>query len=343
MRKNSGTSVVTAADVAKRAGVSRSTVSRAFTQGASISGKAREKILNAAHELGYQPNAIARMLISKQSRVIGVVTNSLTTNPFYASLLARLSEELQKQDFKLMLFSTPKDTSVDMLIPQVMQYKVAAIIIISSKLSSEMAEVSNAAGIPVILLNRVIRKSTTYNISSDNVQIGRLAADVLLDAGHRRLGCIGGSENTSTHDGRWRGFSKRVKDRGGEITSYAMGGYNYEDARTATMEMFLKRPYPTGIFCLSDVMAQAAMDVIRQRMNLRIPEDISVIGVDDVEVSSRPVYDLSTIRQSVPEMIDAAMTVLSKVQSKTPVKQEWKFPGVYVRRTTVAPPPEEDI
>lgn len=337
-----GTSSVTAADVAKLAGVSRSTVSRAFTPGASISGKARDKILEAARELGYQPNAIARMLISKQTQVVGVVINSLNTNPFYATLLAYLSEELQKRNFKVMLFSMPGDSSVDELIPQVMQYKVAAIIIISSQLSSEMAQVSHQAGIPVILLNRTIRQGSTFNISSDNVQIGRLAADVLLDEGHKRLAFIGGTPDTSTHTQRWRGFSKRVKDRGGKITSFAMGDYNYSDSRTAALEVFNKEPYPTGIFCVSDIAAMATMDVARYSLGLKIPDDVSLIGVDDIEFSATPAYNLSTIRQAVPEMIDAVMSVLSGIQRGGAVKDEWKFPGVFVPRGTVTSPPVDN-
>jgi DNA-binding LacI/PurR family transcriptional regulator len=166
---------VTSSQVAQRAGVSQSAVSRSFTPGASISPETRAKVLAAAKELGYRPNAIARSLITNRSRIVAVVMAYLD-NLFYPDVLEQLGRLLAKEDYRLLLFTGLAGGDSDPVFDQLMQYRVDGIVLASTSLSSELSEECAAAGIPVVLFNRTTERDAVSSVTTHNREGGRRVA-----------------------------------------------------------------------------------------------------------------------------------------------------------------------
>lgn len=301
---------ITSFEVAQLAGVSQSAVSRTFTEGASVSKKTREKVLKAANKLGYSPNAIARSLITHRSNMIGIVMGDIT-NPFYPEVLEAFSAKLQAIDRRVLLFSVGRGQDVDEALPLVLAYQVDGIIVTSATLSSAMAEECAKTGTPVVLFNRSVRGAEVCSVCCDNVEGGRMVANLLLDAGHRRLAFIAGKENTSTNVDRERGFFGRIEDRGGpEPLRDGGDDYTYDAGFSAAKRLLSLDDRPDGIFCANDLVAMGAMDAARREIGLRVPEDVSIVGFDDISSAAWPSYDLTTVRQRVNLMIDKTIEAL---------------------------------
>lgn len=325
---------VTSIEVAQRAGVSQSTVSRVFSVGSpNVSSAARAKVLQAALELGYQPNAIARMMSTRQTNIIGIVMATITS-PFYPYVLDKFLKALQAIDRQVLLFTASETQSVDDLLPLALQYQVDALIITSATLSSEMAAVSTQHGTPVILFNRTTSTPTVSAICADNVAGGRLAADALLSSGHQRLALIAGIENTSTSQDRERGFRDRLREHGMDRWLRRAGRYTYESGYTAALSLLEEAIPPDAIFCANDIMALGAIDGLRAR-GLRIPEDVSVIGFDDIPMAGWGAYQLTTISQEVDVMIERTIAVMLErlAAPDSPARVEHVAGRLIVRRS----------
>lgn len=326
---------ITSLDVARQAGVSQSTVSRVFsTNSPNVSAKARAKVLQAAAELGYQPNAIARMMSTNRTNIIGIVMANITS-PFYPYVLEKFLQRLQAIERQTLLFTASENQSVDDILPLALSYQVDGLIITSATLSSDMAEQCAQSGTPVILFNRTVQNTTVSAVCADNFAGARLIADVLLDAGHERLAFIAGTPNTSTSQEREKGFFGRLRERGYTKRQYAHGDYTYESGYEAAKELLSHRNPPDAIFCASDIMAIGALDAIREH-GLLIPDDVSVIGFDDLPMSSWGAYQLTTVRQDVDIMIDKAIELLlERIDNpQAPAKIERVTGQLIIRRST---------
>ena len=307
---------ITSADVARLANVSQSAVSRAFTPGASVAPETRREVLEAAKKLGYRPNAIARTLSTRRSKIIGLVMSYLE-NQFYPVVLEKLSKQLQKEGYHVLLF-VPETSDADLLMEEILAYQVDGIVLASTMLSSPLARECADAGIPVVYLNRVSGLASASSVTSDNFAGGRLAADFLAEAGHERIAYIAGLENSSTTMERERGFREQLAQRGRRCFARAVGNYDFEQAKRATRELLGHAERPDAIFVANDHMAFAVMDVIREEFHLRIPQDISVVGFDNVPQAAWGAYNLTTIEQSVAPMVEATITLLHEQLAKTP-------------------------
>jgi DNA-binding LacI/PurR family transcriptional regulator len=200
---------VTSAEVAARAGVSQSAVSRVFTPGASASAKTAEKVRRAAEELGYRPNVLARAMVSGKSRIIGLVVAYLD-NQFYPVALERLSNALQARGYRILIFTAANATDgVEKLVQDLMDYQVDGIIAASVSMSSTLADRARARGIPVVLFNRGQDARGFSNVTSDNFAGGRKVAEFLLAGGHERIAHIAGWQGSSTGRDRQAGFLRR--------------------------------------------------------------------------------------------------------------------------------------
>ena len=297
---------ITSIEVANLAGVSQSTVSRAFTPESLVAKKTREKVISTAKRFGYQPNAIARSLITRKSNMVGIVISNVTTNPFYPEVLDLLSRKFQKNGQKVMLFVVHRDQSLDDILPQLLEYQVDGIIITAATLSSDMSYECERRGTPVTLFNRYIPKSNASWFCCDNKAGGSMVAQFLLDSRHKRPAYLAGSEDTTTSIDREKGFLE-IMNKNGVDTLREVGNYNYNEAYAATVRL-MERPDPAdSIFCSNDIMAFGALDAIRSGMKLRVPEDVSIIGFDDIPMASWPSFNLTTVRQPVRDMVDASV------------------------------------
>lgn len=304
---------VTLRDVAQLAGVSQSAVSRTFTPGTSVAEATRRKVLEAAAKLGYRPNVIARTLATRQSRIIAIVVSYLQ-NQFYPLFIERSSQLLQNHGYHVLLFvSDGHETArpeVDELVLQMMQYQVDGIILASATLSSALARNCKIAGVPVVMFNRVAPVPDVHTVASDNVAGGRLAARTLIECGCERIAFIAGLEDSSTNRDRERGFRDEIQNRGLRVFARAVGHYNFEHASRATREIFTGSDRPEAVFVANDHMAFAVLDTLRDDLRLRVPEDVAVIGFDNVPQAAWGGYNLTTIAQDLNLMTEAAVSIL---------------------------------
>jgi len=301
---------VTALDVAERAGVSRSAVSRVFTPGASVSKGTAEKVRRAAHELGYRPNVLARSLITGRSRIIGLVVAYLE-NQFYPEAIERLSKALQERGYHVLVFMASNDQeTTEQVIAELLDYQVDGILVASVGLSNDLTRRCEAAGIPIVLFNRDQPDERLSSVTSDNRAGGRKLADFLLAGGHSRIGHIAGWEGASTQIDREAGFRAGLAAAELSLVAREVGNFSFEGAQRAARAMFDCDAPPEAVFVTNDHMAFAVMDVLRHELGISIPGEVSVVGYDDVQIASWGSYDLTTVRQRANVMVEQAIDIL---------------------------------
>lgn len=301
---------VTALDVAERAGVSRSAVSRVFTPGASVSKHTAAKVREAASALGYRPNVLARGLITGRSRIIGLVVAYLE-NQFYPEAIERLSRLLQAQGYHVLVFMASNSVNeADEVMEELLDYQVDGIIAASVGMSNDLTQRCKAAGIPIVLFNRSQDDPRLSAVTSDNYQGGRKLAEFLVAGGHERIAHIAGWEGASTQRDREAGFLDGLSASGHTLFARGVSDFNFDQAKAVAREMFAGPDRPDAVFCANDHMAFAVMDVLRFELGLRVPDDVSVVGYDDVALASWPSYDLTTVRQPAARLAQAAVDIL---------------------------------
>jgi DNA-binding LacI/PurR family transcriptional regulator len=325
---------VTSSEVARVAGVSQSTVSRAFNRQDVVSQETLARIQAVASELGYRPNELARSLISRKSNMVGIVMGDML-NPFYPAVLNAFTNELQRLGRRVLLFSVPPGHDVDEVLPQLMQYQVAGVVVTSATLSSRMAEAVGRGGTPVVLFNRTVYGGAVNSVCCANEAAGRLVASTLVKAGHRRFGLIGGLASTSTHSERRRAFARELRRHGIAELSEESGGNTYEGGFRAARQLLSRRDRPDALFCISDIMALGALDAARRDLGLSVPADVSIIGFDDIAAAAWPSYDLTTVRQPVGEMTSQAIAILLDQMDRSGAEPvSVRVPGRLITRST---------
>ncbi|WP_226782375.1 LacI family DNA-binding transcriptional regulator [Oceaniglobus trochenteri] len=300
----------TSYDVARAAGVSQSTVSRVFSPKAKVSEAVAQRVRDAAAQLGYRPNRLARAMITGRSRIVALVVAHFE-NPFYPDSFEHLALALQKEGYHVLTFmAADLGARTDEVIQELLDYRVEGLIMASVGLSNELTQAIAEAEIPVVMFNRVQDHQDISGVSSDNVAGGRAIAEHLLRTGHSRISYIAGWEGASTQRDREAGFLAGLADGGATLFSREVGDFHHDSAEKAARRMFAAPVHPDAVFVANDHMAFAVMDVLRHDLGLRIPEDVSVIGYDDVPTSAWKSYDLTTVRQPVRAMVDGAVRLL---------------------------------
>ena len=330
---------VTSQDVARRAGVSQSAVSRVFTPGASFSEKTAAKVRKAAGELGYRPNVLARSLITGRSRIIGLVVAYLE-NYFYPDALERLSNALQAEGFHVLVFFARQTAGdIEDILQEILDYQVDGIVVASVALSSQLATRCRAAGTPVVLFNRSQDGPRLPTVTSDNYSGGREIARFLAAGGHRRFGYIAGWEGASTQRDREAGFRAGLREAGCEIGAREVGNYQFATAQEAARRMFAGTDHPDAVFVANDHMAFAAMDVLRFELGLHVPGDVSVVGFDDVPPAAWRAYDLTTVRQEASAMVSETVSMLiANIENPDTPPRNVCLPARLIPRTSARMP-----
>lgn len=331
---------VTSLDVARRAGVSQSAVSRVFTKGASASSSTAQKVKKAANELGYRPNVLARSLITGRSRIIGLVVAYLD-NYFYPEALEKISNELQKQGYHVLVFMASQTTDgIEKVVDEILDYQVDGIIIASVAMSSDLAERTRQAGVPVVMFNRSQDNTNVASVTSTNFYGGIRIANFIAAHKPKRIGYIAGWEGASTQRDREAGFTHQLAKHGRKIDCRAVGDFNFERAQDAARQMFGQSNFPDAVFVGNDHMAFAVMDVMRHELQLKIPQDVLVVGYDDVPPAAWPSYDLTTVRQPANKMVFATIELLlSAIEGKSDNNEKVEIDGGLIIRGS-APRPQ---
>ena len=327
---------VTVKDLARDLGMSVSTVSRAFHADAVIAKDTRDVVLNRAREIGYSPNPFARSLITKKTRIVGIVVADIK-NPFYPEVLTGLTTALRAIDMNVMLVAADQSGAVDQALRLLLNYQPDLAIILAATLSSEAAQECRKAGTPVIFFNRLSADDHAFGISCDNVLGGRSIADYLVDTGHRRLAYIAALPDASTNVARHRGFSERAVERGlAAPTVIEAGQFSYHAGYEAARKLGDLAEMPDGVFCANDILAIGFLDGVRRELGLGVPDDISIVGFDDIEMAHWPSHGLTTVQQPIEQMLEATVTLAKELGTnagREPVVQMIP-PGAVIERAT---------
>lgn len=324
---------VTSLQVARGAGVSQSAVSRVFTPGASVSKGTREKVLRAANELGYRPNVLARAMITGKSKIIGLVVAYLE-NQFYPLAVEKLSVALQAEGYHVLVFMASNTSeNIQSVMKEILDYQVDGIVLASVSMSSDLAARCQDHGIPVILFNREQDDDRLCSVTTDNYHGGFNIGKHLTASDYHHIGYIAGFEGASTQRDREQGFRDALEDSGAALVSRTVGAFHQERTRVAALEMFKPANHPDTVFVCNDHMAFIVMDVVRSDLNLRIPEDVSIAGFDDVPIAAWPAYNLTSFRQPINRMISqTVLTLLTRIADASTVADRIKLQGQLILR-----------
>ena len=333
-------------EIARRAGVSQSTVSRVFTPGASVSAKLRAKVMSVAAELDYRPNMLARSLVTGRSHVIGLIVAYLD-NQYYPVVLERLCAAFQARGYHVMVIIAPQtDSDLEGPLAEMLDHQVDGIVMASAALSSTLAHRCLERGVPVVQLNRLQDDPSVSAVTSDNVLGGRILARFLATGGHRRIGYIAGWAGASTQRDREAGFRQGLAEAGLSLCAHESGHYSFEGAQVAARRMFGPRPgRPDAVFVANDHMTIAAMDVLRFELGLRVPQDVSVVSYDDAPQAAWPSYGLTVIRQPTEAMVTAVADILTAHIDQGAAPRRVVLPGRLVVRSSARIPegwPEDE-
>lgn len=331
---------ITAQMVADHAGVSLSAVSRTFTKGASVSKDTRRKVEQAAVELGYRPNRLARGLMTGRTELVGLAANTFS-NPTFMQVFDLFTRRLQARGLRPLLANLAGERDAESAFDMMLQYQVDAVIIASSNPPEGFAQSCQAAGMPVVnVFGRKQAVDSVPVVTVDNIAGGRLAAEAMLARGIRRAAFMGGPASSVASQDRGEGFCGAFETGGGQVLARMFAGdYAYESGRRAALDLLGRNTGLQGLFCGDDIIALGALDVCRDR-GLRVPEELSVIGFDNMDMAAWSPYQLTTIRQPIAEMVDAAISqIAARLEDAGQPLVSRIFPCELIERASLRPVP----
>jgi DNA-binding LacI/PurR family transcriptional regulator len=307
--------------------VSQSAVSRAFAPGGSISPELRDRILAAAREYGYKPNAIASMLTTRRTNIVGIVVSDMQ-NPFYPALIERLTQGLQSIGLQSLLFNITPGASIEEQLHAIRTYNVDAVVIIAATVLNAKALAWATEGRRAILLNRLGHDEIT-TVCCDNVAGAQELVDHLYETGHRRIAYVAGLTRTAIGMTRYSAFTARVAELGMRFVGAASReAYSYEAGWQCTLELLPQEP--DAIFFASDILALGGLDAMRQHGR---HGEVGAVGFDDIPMAGWPGYSLTTYRQPIAALVARTIELLGEANPRPMLHA---LPGELVVRGSTA-------
>ncbi|MEM7376574.1 MAG: LacI family DNA-binding transcriptional regulator [Pseudomonadota bacterium] len=330
---------VTLKDVAVRAGVSRSAVSRTFTDGASVSEKMRRKVEKAARDLGYTPNALASSLTTGRTRLIGLVSNNFH-NPIFLEVFDRFTRGLQERGLRPLLVNLSDETDPANSVRMLRQYSVDGVVVASSTLTPAFSQAFRDAGMPVV--HSFGRHSSTpqvHVVGIDNVECGRMAARELVARGYKRVAFLGGPESATSTQDRFDGFMAELQQHAKMQVSHSFASNYSFDAGRDEMTRLLKRKPAEAYFCGDDVLSIGALSAVQQA-GFSVPDDIGLIGLNDMEMARWENISLTTIRQPIQQIVNSSIElIVAMLDDPARYPEARLFTSTLVERDTLRPRP----
>ncbi|HUL29860.1 MAG TPA: LacI family DNA-binding transcriptional regulator [Thermodesulfobacteriota bacterium] len=328
-------------DIARKANVSHTTVSRALNDKSRIKGETKEKILSIAKELNYRPDFIARSLVMRRTNTLGLVITTIA-NPFYTELSQGIETTAIRLGYNIILCSTNYHLSDEKKYIDMLQSKgVDGIIFTSAHMGDANIVALAEEGFPMILVNRrtydpAVRNKVDY-VGVDNIHGGFLAVEHLIKLGHKRIGVIGGSSESSVGFERLEGGKKALAHYGLEMMGdYFLGGDFLKGSGYQGGKRFLEmKERPTAIFATNDYMALGTYQAMTEE-GVKVPEEMALVGFNDIEFASMKGIELTTVGQKKFEMGALAVkTLVERVEGKKagPPEEIVLEPELIVRKT----------
>ena len=313
--------MATIKDVARRAGVAISTVSAVINRSAPVSEDTIQKVQQAISDVGYIQHGAARSLRVGQSRLIGLVVPNIA-NPHFAAVARVVENACLKAGYMTVVYSTGQDSLRESEVLTMMRVqRVAGLIVIPTRSDKEHgSRLINLIHVPTILLDMYVEGLPYTVIKSDNIEAGRLAADHLLSLGHRKIGIITGIAGLATSDDRYAGYVKAHEEHGALIETQLSipGDFDQEKAFESTLQLMSHDLRPTAIIAISNMMTVGMLFALKS-LKLKIPDEISVIGIDDLEFSAiidpPPTVVVTPILQMARRAIDLLLLRIATKQS----------------------------
>lgn len=326
--------MATIVDVARLAGVTPTTVSRVINNRGYISEKTKKRVHEAMDELGYQPNEIARSLTKQKSNTIGVIVPHIS-HPYFAKLISNLENEAAKKDYKIILCNSKEKAEKEkQYLDMCKSNRVAGIIICSGNVESNKI---NTGGIPVVLLEKNFEEGK-LGIQCDNYQGGKLATEHLIECGCKKILHLSGViDEEMPADNREKAFIDVCSKNEIEyfIKKYDIDTYNqmnyYDYIKAALNEI----EGVDGIFASSDLIAAQVIQVCNE-IKIRIPEDIKLVGFDDVDISQLTTPRITTVHQPIKEMARLSIELINAKYNNIEVNEKTILPiKLIIRESTV--------
>lgn len=330
---------MTIKDIARLSGTSKSTVSRVLTNHPNVNAKTRERVLSVIKEYQYKPNVMAQSLVSGSMRVISVIVPNIQ-NQFYSEVVSFIERALFDKGYHMFLYCSDNDPEKEYAcIEMASQFNFDGTILISIVNDTQLIEKSAIADRPLLLLNRYIETATHDILTTNNTESSYLATKHLIEMGHRRIAIISGTKETSTHRERRNGFLKALADYNlsfpndfdcvSDLTINS--GYSYGEHFLS-----LREAAPTAVFCTSDVIALGLMQAYKNA-GKTIPEDLSIVGFDDIPMASLNGISLTTIRQPYEQIGKKAVEMLlNRISDSSLPQQKVILDCEFIARESVA-------
>lgn len=313
--------MVSTKDVARVAGVSVSTVSHVVNETRFVAPQTKQNVQEAIRELGYQPSSLARALKSNRTKAIGMLVAS-STNPFFAEVVRGVEEGCYRSGYSLILCNSGEQPGrQSSYLDTLRQKRVGGLVVMTVNRGPKFQQtLGSFVDLPKVVLDSKPFPNACA-IGDDSVLGGRLATEYLIERGLKRIGCLTGPKDHSLSRERLSGFKAAMHDAGLEIVPdwivatelTAFGGYN------ATTQMLDTAERPQAVFAFNDLMAMGAYRAVMER-GLSIPDDISIVGYDDLEIASYMFPSLTTIRQPSFDLgLEAAEILIRNLETKAEI------------------------
>jgi DNA-binding LacI/PurR family transcriptional regulator len=318
-------------DVARAAGVSRSLVSLVFQDSPKVAPASRRRILTAATRLGYRPNTVARSLASKQVRTFGVLLNDLS-NPFFAAVYDAVANSAEAAGYGIALGAGQRDPGRERAaIFEFLSHRVSGLILVSPRMS--VAAISQATGgVPTVVVGRDVRLPTVDAVLNDEVAGTRAALDHLISLGHVDIAHVSGGRGAGAAERR-RAYEEVMAASG--LTARVIPGEFTEQAGQSAGRLLLKGPLPTAVFAANDMVAVGLMGAFMSA-GLSIPDDIAIVGYDNLALSALSMISLTSVAQSLHDFGQAATDLLlDRIEGGREDRVRRQFqPELIIRRST---------
>ena len=327
--------------VAQRANVSVQTVSAVINGKPGITEPTRIRVLEAVRELGYRPYSIARSLRTRETHTIALVVSEIA-NPGFATMASAAEDCAHSFGYSVVLYNTHDDIEREQAyIKTATERWVDGMLFVSAEDRMTSLNRLKELGIPSVAMDRIPEGYEGPSVTLDNIKAGRIAARHLIDLGHRRLAHISGPMRLRLARERALGFEQTIAEYGlpDAVTSEGEGTWACQSGYTAARQLLSCRPIPTAIFAANDRSAIGAMLALHEA-GLRVPHDISIVGLDDFEVAAFQIPPLTTVRQSFADMATQAVQLLLAILADNEPAQTTIIiePTLIVRQSTAPPP-----
>ena len=285
-------------DIAREAGVSHSTVSRALSDSPLVKAETRERISQLAEEMGYTPNTVARSLVRRRTETLGLVVSTVA-DPFAAEVVRGIEETAFDNGFGVLLCGSGNNRDREIAAVRMLREKrVDGIVVSASTVGDFYMPLLDELDIPIVLVNREQGTEYTYSVVTDDIHGGALAVNYLLDLAHRRIGVITGPVQSQSSHNRLQAYRQTIEELDIPFDpQLVVQGDGKADGGYASADCLLDVVHPpTAIFCYNDLTAIGAIRAIKNR-GLSVPDDVSVMGFDDIPFAEYVDPPLTTVRQ----------------------------------------------